>query len=67
MKINPVGCFEIYVKDISRAKAFYQTVFQVELTRMNSPDLELWGFPISLDAWGGTWGTGQNGRCFVRQ
>ena len=52
MKTNPVGWFEIYVQDMPRAKAFYQSVFQVELTRLNSPDLELWGFPMALDAWG---------------
>ena len=52
MKTNPVGWFEIYVQDMPRAKAFYQAVFQVELTRLNSPDLELWGFPMALDTWG---------------
>ena len=52
MKTNPVGWFEIYVQDMPRAKAFYQAVVQVELTRLNSPDLELWGFPMALDAWG---------------
>ena len=52
MKTNPVGWFEIYVQDMPRAKAFYQTVLQIELTRLNSPDLELWGFPMALDAWG---------------
>ena len=52
MKTHPVGWFEIYVQDMPRAKAFYQSVFQVELTRLNSPDLELWGFPMALDAWG---------------
>ena len=52
MKTNPVGWFEIYVQDMSRAKAFYQTVFQVELTRLNSPDVELWSFPMEMDKWG---------------
>jgi predicted enzyme related to lactoylglutathione lyase len=52
MKTNPVGWFEIYVQDMPRAKQFYETVFQVELTRLNSPDVELWSFPMELDKWG---------------
>ena len=52
MKTNPVGWFEIYVQDMPRAKQFYETVFQVELTRLNSPDVELWSFPMKLDKWG---------------
>ena len=52
MKTNPVGWFEIYVQDMSRAKAFYQSVFQVELIRLNSPDVELWSFPMEMDTWG---------------
>ena len=52
MKTNPVGWFEIYVQDMERAKAFYQSVFQVELTRLNSPDVELWSFPMEIDKWG---------------
>jgi uncharacterized protein len=49
MKTNPVGWFGIYVQDMPRAKGFYQAVFQVELARLNSPDLELWGFPMVMD------------------
>jgi predicted enzyme related to lactoylglutathione lyase len=52
MKTNPVGWFEIYVQDMPRAKQFYETVFQAELTRLNSPDVELWSFPMALDKWG---------------
>ena len=48
---NPVGWFEIYTNDISRAKKFYQGVFEVELTSLTnpgteaSPGLEMWSFP----------------------
>ncbi len=44
---NPVGWFEIYVQDMERAKAFYQTVFQITLQPLPSPDpdLEMWVFP----------------------
>lgn len=31
MDHNPVGWFEIYVKDMDRARKFYESVFQVSL------------------------------------
>jgi hypothetical protein len=46
---NPVGWFEIYVQDMERAKKFYETVFQVKLERLNSPGIEMWGFPQSME------------------
>jgi predicted enzyme related to lactoylglutathione lyase len=50
---NPVGWFEIYVKEMERAKTFYQAVFDVELTRLESPpDLEMWAFPMQSDGFG---------------
>jgi predicted enzyme related to lactoylglutathione lyase len=52
MKNNAVCWFEIYVQDIERAKAFYEAVFQVKLERLNSPEAELWGFPLDMDRWG---------------
>jgi predicted enzyme related to lactoylglutathione lyase len=52
MKNNAVCWFEIYVQDIERAKAFYEAVFQVKLERLNSPDAELWSFPLDMDRWG---------------
>jgi len=48
---NPVGWFEIYVQDISRAKTFYESVFEVKLERLNSP-IEIWGFPMTMDGYG---------------
>jgi len=44
---NPVVWFEIYVQDMPRAKAFYETVFQITLEPMPTPDpdLEMWVFP----------------------
>ena len=38
MKGNPVGWFEIYVKDMSRAKTFYESVFDVKLAQINTPE-----------------------------
>ncbi|MCU6434670.1 VOC family protein [Undibacterium sp. Jales W-56] len=52
MKTNPVGWFEIYVQDIERAKTFYQTVFQITLEKLNSPDIDMWAFPANMDGWG---------------
>ena len=43
---NPVGWFEIYVDDMDRAKAFYDTVFVVQLSRLESPEIEMWAFPM---------------------
>lgn len=44
---HPVVWFEIYVQDMPRAKAFYETVFHVRLEPLPSaePDLEMWVFP----------------------
>jgi predicted enzyme related to lactoylglutathione lyase len=50
MARNPVGWFEIYVQDMPRAKAFYEGVFGATLTRIGAGDLEMWGFPGSMDA-----------------
>lgn len=52
MKPNPVSWFEIYVQDMPRAKAFYEAVFETELTKLENPDIELWGFPMEMDRMG---------------
>ena len=55
---NPVRWFEIYVKDMPRAKRFYETVFALKLERLSTPSemkdtgLELWNFPSNKDGWG---------------
>ena len=46
MTNNPVGWFEIYVQDMSRAKAFYEAVFELRLERLESPVIEMWAFPM---------------------
>ena len=45
MTNNPVGWFEIYVQDMNRAKAFYESVFSTHLERLEGPDIEMWAFP----------------------
>lgn len=52
MKNNPVGWFEIYVQDMARAKNFYESVFQLKLEKLNSPDVDIWGFPMAMDRMG---------------
>ena len=51
---NPVGWFEIYVDDIARAKAFYEAVFKVALTRLDTPvpDLQMWSFNMAQESYG---------------
>ena len=46
---NPVVWFEIYVQDILHAKSFYESVFQVKLEQLDSPDVEIWGFPMTMN------------------
>ncbi|MGB7816185.1 MAG: hypothetical protein WBL28_07525 [Methylotenera sp.] len=45
MKNNPVVWFEIYVQDMARAKAFYESVFQTKLEMMSEGEIEMWAFP----------------------
>ena len=52
MNPNPVGWFEIYVQDMERAKAFYETIFQGKLEQIPTPDLEMWAFPMSEQGYG---------------
>ena len=49
MKRNPVGWFEIYVQDMERAKAFYEAVLSTSFSRINSPSIEMWGFPSTME------------------
>ncbi|MCM4153923.1 VOC family protein [Arenibacter sp. N53] len=52
---NPVVWFEIYVDDIKRAKKFYETVFQLELSEMPMPEtadasMKMLFFPGNMEA-----------------
>jgi uncharacterized protein len=49
---NPVGWFEIYVQDTERAKKFYESVFEVQLSKLESPGIEMWAFPMNQGAVG---------------
>lgn len=58
MNSNPVGWFEIYVRDMVRAKAFYEAVFESQLEGMPNPDpvgfpdMEMCTFPMEMEASG---------------
>ena len=49
---NPVGWFEIYVKDMARAKQFYAEVFGSEFTPLPSDGYEIQAFPMTPNAYG---------------
>ena len=50
MTNNPIVWFEIYVQDMERAKRFYETVLEVQLQKLESPGMEIWAFPMLMDA-----------------
>ena len=56
MNRNPVGWFEIYVQDMARAKKFYETVLQIELSKLDAPnsedEIEMQAFPMNMEAGG---------------
>ncbi len=47
---NPVGWFEIYVQDMGRAKRFYEAVLGLTLERLEVDALEMWAFPMVMEA-----------------
>jgi len=51
---NPVGWFEIYVNDMTRAQAFYESVFGATLSRLDGPpgSPEMLAFAMSQDGYG---------------
>jgi len=49
---NPVNWFEIYVEDMERAKAFYETVFGGPFSKIENPDIDMWAFPMQQDGFG---------------
>jgi predicted enzyme related to lactoylglutathione lyase len=50
---KPVGWFEIYVDDMTRAKTFYETTLDIQLEAMPAPNgegnMEMWVFPEAMD------------------
>jgi predicted enzyme related to lactoylglutathione lyase len=54
MNSNPVGWFEIYVQDMDRAKAFYEAVFGVQLSKLGGTALDMLAFPMQQGGSGAT-------------
>ena len=52
MRNNPIDWFEIYVQDMERAKAFYESVFDLQLAKLDNPDIEMWAFPMESERYG---------------
>lgn len=53
-KENPVAWFEIYVDDMERAQAFYETVLETSLTEMPMPEeagegMRMLSFPMTME------------------
>jgi predicted enzyme related to lactoylglutathione lyase len=49
---NPFRWVEIYVQDTARAKKFYETVVKATFQKLESPEGELWAFPMAQNATG---------------
>ena len=62
MKSNPVVHFEIYVEDMTRAKSFYEAVFETKLEQMPNPtpemEMDMWFFPMDKDTGMSSYGAG---------
>lgn len=54
MKGNVINWFEIYVQDMERAKRFYESLLQTKLEKLESPEIEMWGFPSDMEQYGAT-------------
>lgn len=52
MMSNPVGWFEIYVQDMARARAFYESMLQTKLDKLPGTDFDLMAFPSSMTSYG---------------
>jgi predicted enzyme related to lactoylglutathione lyase len=55
MTNNPVGWFEIYVNEMSRAKKFYESVLNVELELLGDPNdsnILMNSFPSNMEKYG---------------
>ena len=49
---NTIGWFEIYVRDMVRARRFYEGVFGRALQPLGPPEVGMWSFPSQLGQYG---------------
>lgn len=57
MDYNPVGWFEIYVDDLTRASRFYESVLGVSLEVLGDPSdesIQMMSFPSDMEKYGAT-------------
>ena len=57
MSANPVTWFEIYVKDMQRARNFYERTLGTRLEKLDTPASEvseMYSFPMGKDKYGST-------------
>lgn len=52
MKTNPVNWFEIPVTDMERAKKFYESVLDIELSMLSMEPMQMFQFPMVDDTYG---------------
>ena len=52
MKKNPVNWFEIPVNELDRAKKFYESVFDIELTELGMDPWKMYQFPMVDNTYG---------------
>ncbi len=52
MQNNAVGRFEIYVRDMERAKRCYENVFQVKPEQLLVTGMKMWAFPMVMGKMG---------------
>ncbi len=53
--LNPVCWFEMYVDDMDRAKKFYETVLNIQLSQLSNPadtSMIMWSFPSDMNQYG---------------
>ena len=53
-KTNPIGWFDIYVKDMKRAATFYEKVLGLKLEKMGDPtgETQMMSFPDNMTSYG---------------
>jgi uncharacterized protein len=49
---NPVGWFEIYVQDMGRARKFYESLLGIQLSKLESPGMDMLSFPMQQEGMG---------------
>lgn len=54
LNLNPINWFEIPVSDLKRAKSFYESIFNIEISLNEMGNLKMGWFPFQEDGTGAT-------------